>query len=295
MARAYCRSDEVAGQIPTLVLPGHWATGPDEVLGTIRTRLELGDPGRLDRFEVLPASTGSAPAATKPALALAGLADGINPCALAGLAFLSAYLMKLGGSSRSVLALGLLFSTGVFSAYFAAGMGAYFLISSSSVIPVGRLALYAACSVATTCFAAHAVHAARGGQGLVLGSASRRLEHALIHRAGSPRLLLVGAPMLGAAFAAIELACTGQVYLPALMLLAAKGETTNAVSGLVTYNLAFIAPPLLLTGAICLGGRALSAPAFERWAAPGRIALAAALVGLALFMLGEVHHAAGLV
>ena len=57
-------------------------------------------------------------------IAVAGLVDGINPCALATLVFLISYLSLRQRSARDVLATGLLFAAGVFAAYLAIGIGA---------------------------------------------------------------------------------------------------------------------------------------------------------------------------
>ncbi len=47
--------------------------------------------------------------------------------------------------------------------------------------------------------------------------------------------------LLGVAISLLELACTGQVYLPTITYMIQQGET-GAVARLMFYNLAFIAP-----------------------------------------------------
>ena len=54
---------------------------------------------------------------------IAGLIDGLNPCAFATIVFLVSYLSFLGKQSKEILTYGLIFTSGVFIAYILAGMG----------------------------------------------------------------------------------------------------------------------------------------------------------------------------
>lgn len=54
---------------------------------------------------------------------LAGLADGINPCAFATVVFLLSLLALVGRTRREVLITGLVFAATVFATYFAIGFG----------------------------------------------------------------------------------------------------------------------------------------------------------------------------
>ncbi len=277
---------------PGLFLPSGYTVGDERVSDAFR-RLGNAEPGALPRFAPLEGrSVAPVPSLGLAATALAGLADGVNPCALTGLAFLLAYLLHGGRSRRSLVGgVGALFCAGTFCAYFVAGLGLYFAIARFDGLPAGRLLLTAASAVASGAFCLCAWWQLRHRGGAVSATA-RRAEHRLVRWATHPALLWLGAPVLGASFALLELACTGQVYLPALALLASSGEPTHALAGLLTYNAAFVAPPLALTAAVVLGGRAVSHRAFAPWAARGRRAIAWALTILSAFLLSEVHRAA---
>ena len=54
---------------------------------------------------------------------LAGLLDGINPCAFTTLIFLISYLRLLGRRGREVLKIGFSFTLAVFVSYFLIGLG----------------------------------------------------------------------------------------------------------------------------------------------------------------------------
>ncbi len=57
------------------------------------------------------------------AVLIAGLIDGLNPCAFATIVFLVSYLAFLGKKSKEILIYGIIFTFGVFIAYLIAGMG----------------------------------------------------------------------------------------------------------------------------------------------------------------------------
>ena len=105
-------------------------------------------------------------------------------------------------------------------------------------------------------------------------------------------VLWLGAPFLGVAFALLELACTGQVYLPAIAVLSSQGGLRQALTGLLVYNAGFVVPALVLTGAIAATGKGLTATRFGPWARRGRAAVAVALTGLTAFLGWEVWRVA---
>jgi cytochrome c biogenesis protein CcdA len=193
-----------------------------------------------------------------------------------------------------VLVIGLLYCVGTYAAYLAAGLGLYFVVAGSALLPVGRLALYALAAALAVAFALRTLPGA--GDADAAGSpVDRKLEHRLVRSLTGSLAPWLAAPLLGAAFAFVELACTGQVYLPVVATLAAGGEWGPALTGLLAYNAAFIAPLAGLTVAMAFGGKALTAPRFAPLARVGRRAVALALVLLSALLLTSVHGAAGVV
>jgi cytochrome c biogenesis protein CcdA len=262
------------------------------------TRLAEADPATLPKFDPLAAQASDLAERSfggLGAVGLAGLADGVNPCALAGLAFLLSYLLHRRGSRRGVLLLGALFCAGTFVAYFAAGLGLYFVIASSRGLPALRLLVYAGSACACLVFAAVAWWRMLPGANLshAVSDEARRTEHALVRSVQGSVGIWFAAPFIGAAFACLELACTGQLYLPALAILSSSGSVRDALSGLVLYNLAFLVAPLALTVTVAWGGVALTAPRFARWAQVGQRGVGIALLVMAVYLLGEVRRAAG--
>ncbi len=205
-------------------------------------------------------------------MAVAGLADSVNPCALTGPAFLLAYLLHIGSTRGSAAVAGLLFSAGTFAAYLAAGLGLYFVVASSSALPFGRMLVYGAACVGCIVFAS-ASWGSLGAEAPSIGVSpwARRAQHQLVRRVGRLGLMWLAAPLLGACFAALELACTGQLYLPAIALLSREGNWRGALSGLLVYNACFVVSPLALTAVVVAMGRGITSPGFARWAERGRM------------------------
>ena len=61
---------------------------------------------------------------------IAGLIDGLNPCAFATIVFLVSYLSFLGKQSKEILTYGIIFTLGVFIAYIIAGWGSWLVCVS---------------------------------------------------------------------------------------------------------------------------------------------------------------------
>jgi len=199
---------------------------------------------------------------TVGAIVLAGLIDGINPCAFTTVVFLLSMLGFLGRSRRDLLVVGAGFSVAVFATYFALGWGLLgaaktFAVSrgvaNGVTIAVGVLAL-----VFGLWSAADAVRCARSGEAqsatLGLPRGLRGRIQRVIREGLSTRSLLAGAIGTGFLVALLESACTGQVYLPVLVLVARTPDLRARAAGwLLLYNAMFIAPLIVVVAAAYWG------------------------------------------
>lgn len=79
----------------------------------------------------------------------AGLIDGINPCAFGVLIFFFSYLTLKGRSRRDIFLTGLLFTLGVFVAYFLIGLGLMQAFFKLAVVPLLSKLLYPALALFT--------------------------------------------------------------------------------------------------------------------------------------------------
>ena len=191
----------------------------------------------------------------------AGLIDGVNPCAFATLVFLVSYLSFAGRTRRQVLAAGGSFTAAVFLTYFGVGLGLYRLLASLPALAILGKVIYGITAVACLVLAGMSIYdffqARRGraaGMTLRLPTRLRRQVNRVIRESMGPGTAAVAAFVAGVVVSVVELACTGQVYLPTLMFVAGRPELrANAVGALLLYNLAFVTP-LIVVFALAAGG-----------------------------------------
>ncbi len=211
---------------------------------------ETGLAGLVERFRALGPLT----------VGLAGLVDGLNPCAFATLIFFIAYLTAGGYKGRQVLVVGGAFTGGVFLAYLAVGLGLYKVLdllgNTLTVLGRGLYGLTALFCLVLAVLSFLDYRKARRGQiegmTLSLPKALRNRARAVIRRSagGDPRPVpayAAGAFVTGALVSLLELACTGQLYLPTIIfVLSVPTLRARAAAYLVLYNLAFILPLLVV-------------------------------------------------
>lgn len=192
---------------------------------------------------------------------VAGLLDGFNPCAFATLVFFLSYLGMMGMRGGSLLGVGLAFAAGVFAAYFAFGLGLLHALWALDGFPLVRWGLYWAMAVLCFVFAGLSWrdyrHLQRGDFSAVtlqLPSSLKRSTHKVIREGLRRRQLYPAGFLIGGAVAALELACTGQVYIPALLYLMSLPETRGSgMLYLAIYDLMFTVPLLLLLALVVKG------------------------------------------
>jgi cytochrome c biogenesis protein CcdA len=180
----------------------------------------------------------------------AGLIDGVNPCAFATMIFLISYLSLNKRKGRELLATGAAFTAGVFLTYIGVGFG---LIKFLSALPflnaIGKwvYGLTAILCLALAWGSLVDYRKAREGRlhdmGLTLPDRLRELSKRLIRQGTSAKRFVLSAFLLGIGVSVVELACTGQVYLPTIIyVLGVPALRARATLSLLLYNLMFIAP-----------------------------------------------------
>ena len=183
------------------------------------------------------------------AIVAAGFVDGINPCAFTTIIFFMSYLALSGRKGRELIYVGIAFTTSVFLTYFLVGLGAFQFIQSLSVFSLFSRILYiliAALAFALGTLSLYDFIKARRGElkeiVLQLPRFLKRRIHKAIRGTRTERFVLA-AFVAGVVVSLLELACTGQVYLPTLCFVVGVPELrTNAIFYLVLYNVMFILP-----------------------------------------------------
>ena len=221
----------------------------------------------------------------------AGLLDGINPCAFATIIFLVGYLLYLKRERRFVLAVGICFCIGVFFSYLLYGVSLGFVVDFLNRYHVIKICIYGSFGIAGIVLCVlhlrDALRYRRSGKAtdmdMGLGVQTHRKIHDRIHRwAKLPTWLAVpAAVLLGCVISGMELACTGQVYLPTIAAMMHNGFHGRAFQMLLLYNVAFIVPLLAVTLAAYFGTGAM---ALANWAKDHVFATKIAMAVLFLLM-----------
>ncbi len=180
----------------------------------------------------------------------AGLIDGLNPCAFATLVFFVSYLAFTGRRGRDVLFVGLSFTLGVFLTYLLVGVGLLKVVQSLGFFTaLGRWVylLTALLCVALAVLTFRDYSRARGGMpsemALKLPMGLRRRINKVIRESAQMRAFVAVAFFTGFVVSLLELACTGQVYLPTIIYVMSQPDlAAQAFLYLLLYCLMFILP-----------------------------------------------------
>ncbi|MCR4408027.1 MAG: hypothetical protein NUW24_14100 [Anaerolineae bacterium] len=228
-------------------------------------------------------------------VAFAGLIDGLNPCAFATLIFFVSYLTISGRQGKEVLAVGTAFTVGVFLAYLAVGLGFHRVLGlfGDLLTTLGRwlygltAALCAVLAVVSLLDFRKARRGEIGDMALNLPHSLRMRINAIIRRGRHSRAFVAGAFVTGILVSFLELACTGQVYLPTIIFVMSVPEMrARAVSFLLLYNLLFITPLVVVFALVWYGTGAKQLSGFlQRHAATIKLGMALLFAGLATWLI----------
>jgi cytochrome c biogenesis protein CcdA len=189
------------------------------------------------------------------AVVFAGLIDGINPCAFATLIFFVSYLTLSGRQGKEVLWVGGGFTMGVFLAYLAVGLGLYQVLEMvNETLDIIAKIVYAVTGVFCLVLAVLSFRDYKKAKEgdihdmlLTLPEPMRKRINATIRRGRKTRNYILGAFGAGIMISFLELACTGQVYLPTIIFVSSIPELRlQAFLYLVLYNLLFILPLVVI-------------------------------------------------
>jgi cytochrome c biogenesis protein CcdA/thiol-disulfide isomerase/thioredoxin len=206
---------------------------------------EQAEQGIVERFQSLGVFT----------IVFAGLVDGLNPCAFATLVFFVSYLTISGRKGKDVLSVGAAFTLGVFLAYMLVGVGFYRALDmlGDLLTTLGRW-LYALTAIFCLVLAAVSfsdyLKARRGEIGEMTLNLPHRLRmqiNAFIRKSRKSSAFVAAAFVTGVVVSFLELACTGQVYLPTIIFVMSVPELkAQALFFLFLYNLLFVLPLVIV-------------------------------------------------
>jgi hypothetical protein len=188
---------------------------------------------------------------TLPAVIGAGLVDGINPCAISTLVFFVSLLSVLQVAGPKLIVVGVSFCAASFVTYTAIGFGMLRFIQLFSGYALMRTAVNVAMIILLAVFAALSFLDAwryhRSGKAadvtLQLPDKIKLRIHKIMRKGLGTGHLVIGSLLVGSAVTVLESVCTGQVYLPTLVMLikGGAGDFRNWLY-LLLYNLMFQVP-----------------------------------------------------
>ncbi len=186
-----------------------------------------------------------------PIILAAGFLEGFNPCAISSLVFFISLLSLSKARERGILLLGLAFCVASFVTYTAIGFGLFRVVYLWSGFPIARRAIETALSASLLLLSvlsfrdAYRVRRSGNFDNVVLQLPERLKTriHEIMKKGVAVQNLAFGGAMVGVVVTALESVCTGQMYLPTLVLIAKSGVSTSRVwCYIVAYNLMFIMP-----------------------------------------------------
>ena len=223
-----------------------------------------GSPERLGFARLLPTVLGT------------GLADGVNPCAFAVLLVFLGLMFGLRRSRGMILAVDGLFILMIYVAYLGIGLG---LLRALTLFESPHFLAWAGAAVVIALGLVNVKDALWPGRGPSLRIPA--VGHRAIERWLSRGTLLatgVGGLLVGLC----TFPCSGGIYVAILGLLASQTTFGQGLGYLLAYNVAFVAPLIVILGFV---SNRRTMGALSRWEARNIVTFKG-LTGLAMILLG---------
>lgn len=229
------------------------------------------------------------------AIMLAGLIDGVNPCAFTTIVFLLSAMAYLGKTKRQIAVVGVTFTSAVFATYMLLGLGLMLTVKAFAVQTGVTQAITYSIAGLTFILAGWSlfdgIRISRSGElpknTLGLPKFVKGVIHRVIRTGLKTPNLIMGALAVGFLVSLLESLCTGQVYLPTIMImLRSPGHGLSALSYLLIYNVMFIMPLAIIMLSAYFGVKSERLGQFlRRHLAALKFALAGLFAGLGLMLL----------
>lgn len=178
----------------------------------------------------------------------AGLIDGVNPCAISMLMVFFSFV-QYTGNRKQILAASSAFIIGIFLTNFLFGLGVktfYDMFAGNSIVIVGLYAI--SIILCTTIMIVNLVDIIKsrrhnGEQTNQLPTSVKYKISDILRRTACSKAMVPAALISGIVIGAIELACTGQIYLPTLTyMITSHNDVLKSVLLLLLYNIMFVLP-----------------------------------------------------
>jgi hypothetical protein len=236
------------------------------------------------------------------AIAVAGLIDGVNPCAFTVIVFFVSFLTVMGYRRREMAMIGLAYIQAVFLTYLGLGLGffnalygleGFFLVSQFVYLLIGGVSFYLGALAVKDYFVYR--HTGRtDAMALQLPRAVKNRIHAIVgeyyrkDKSGQGKALfglMMSAFAVGFLVSLLEAVCTGQMYVPTIVFMLKDPQMRpRALFYLLVYNAMFVLPLFIVFIASLAGATSRQFEAFAR----SRMGLIKLSMAAVFFALGVV-------
>ena len=225
---------------------------------------------------------------------IAGLADGFNPCAFSIIIVLAGILAVGGRKRRARMLGGWAFCIASFLTYMAMGLGLMRLIRALESLRVIHDVIMALLSLSLFVLAALSVRDAfryrkekvPSAIALQLPDKVKRLIRVVAETSWSGPAVVITGFGCGFLVTLLDSLCTGQIYVPVLALISREVEAWRSFMLLAVYNLAFIAPLIVI---FILAAKGADSERMSRWSKrnvfPSKIAMGIVFAILGVLVL----------
>jgi glutaredoxin len=204
------------------------------------------------------------------AILLAGLMEGLNPCALATLVFFISYLTMVGRTRKEIFWVGMGFTGAGFVTHLLLGLGILGFVQYLSFLPLFSRIVYLITFVFSIFLGIFSlydyVQLKRGRPSrmtLQVPNSLKKRIHRIIrtreselegNKEGKSTRFLFAAMVIGFIVTLLQSTCTSQVYLPTILFVTnIPSLRDNAIFYLILYNIVYILPLVAIFGIVYWG------------------------------------------
>jgi len=250
----------ILGYESTAPSPARRTSSPADGLSPTQEELRKAEETMVERFKSFGAL----------AILLAGLIEGLNPCALATLIFFISYLTMIGQKRKEIFMVGMGFSGSSFVTHLLLGFGILSFLQHFSFFPLFSRVVYLITFVFSFFLGVFSLYdyiqLKRGRPSkmkLQIPNFLKKRIHHIIRakggeleekKEGQSGRFLPAAILIGFIVTLLQSTCTSQVYLPTLLFVTnIPSLRESAVPYLILYNLIYILPLLVIFGIVYWG------------------------------------------
>lgn len=219
-----------------------------------------------------------------PMITIAGLVDGVNPCAIGMMVMLLGYLLVFAKKPERVLKTGLLYVGTVFVTYLVVGLGLYSFVSQFDLTGGAKVLNFIIGAVLTIAGLIQFKDflGIEGGPHLRIPTASKERLQGMIEKVSYPMTIA-----LGILVTLLETPCSLPIYVGTATILAQSGMPFILVIGyFLYYNFLFVLPLIVVLIVMYRGQKLVEVKEWEHKAKKWmHLSLSIVLLGMGIWLL----------